>query len=192
MKSDTNTGRFTLSLGMSVEFYSDTTKIGAAEYPGTDMRHIVPALIPLLAKKGATNITDKIARGLVLPSTTEAGTGAILQNWFWPRMAAWFRDGDVLLGDMGTSAFGMLPMALPSDCQYHTQCMWGAIGWSVGAALGAAFAANEVGMKRTVLFVGDGSLQLVSTDTSSLTPDRPRDRHHGPPRPHPLYFCYQQ
>lgn len=67
-----------------------------------------------------------------------------------------------MLFDMGTAAFGMLPMALPSNAQYHSQCMWGAIGWSVGAALGAAFAAREISpTKRTILFVGDGSLQLV-------------------------------
>ncbi len=38
--------------------------------------------------------------------------------------------------------------------------LWGSIGWSVGACLGAALAAREQG-RRTILFVGEGSLQLT-------------------------------
>jgi len=54
-------------------------------------------------------------------------------------------------------------VALPSNSTYVAQILWGAIGWSVGACLGASLAAKETGEeRRTVLFVGDGSLQLVS------------------------------
>lgn len=99
---------------------------------------------------------------------------------------------------MGTAAFGPLPMALPSNTQFHTQCMWGAIGWSVGAALGAALAAREISpKKRTVLFVEDGSLQLVSRNAlchshDGLTPDGARNRHDGPPRTDTIHLRDQQ
>lgn len=170
MKSDTNTGRFTTRLPEgTVEFYSDTTKVGSAEYPGTDMRAIVPALVPLLSKKAAkpASVKEKIAAGQLLPTTSQVDGDVISQKWLWSRVGAWFKDDDVMLFDMGTAAFGMLPMALPSNAQFHSQCMWGAIGWSVGAALGAAFAARESDpARRTILFVGDGSLQLVSRSTS--------------------------
>lgn len=57
----------------------------------------------------------------------------------------------------------MLNYALPSHSHYVAQVLWGAIGWSVGACLGAALAAQEGSIpRRTALFVGDGSLQLVS------------------------------
>jgi pyruvate decarboxylase len=57
-------------------------------------------------------------------------------------------------------------VALPPHSTYVAQILWGAIGWSVGATLGAAFAAKEAKEeRRTVLFVGDGSLQLVSVDS---------------------------
>ena len=172
MKSDTNTGRFSAKVnGISIDFYADKTVVGSAEYRDTDMRELVPRLVPLLEaaakKKGlkvaAQSVNDKIAAGQVLPYISKVEGEVISQAWFWPRMASWFQEGDVLLGEMGTSAFGMLPLALPSNSQYHSQCMWGAIGWSVGAALGASLAAREIDpKKRTVLFVGDGSLQLVS------------------------------
>lgn len=141
MKSDTNTGRFTLGLPLAgtIEFYSDTTKIGAAEFPGTDMRHLVPALVPLLAAVGKppaelATAAQKVASGTLHAATHDVDGGAVIsQRWLWPRMAGWFQDGDVILADMGTSCFGSLPTALPSDSQYHSQCMWGAI---VGALVG--------------------------------------------------------
>lgn len=176
MKSDTNTGRFSMRLPENtVEMYVDNTKIGAAEYPGTDMRRIVPELVKRLAgvaKKDAfptpsTESKDRVS--LPITSKVAKADDVISQAWLWSRFGAWLQDTDVVLGEMGTSAFGLVPIALPSNSQYHSQCMWGAIGWSVGAALGAALAARELDpAKRTVLFVGDGSLQLTVQEIGTM------------------------
>lgn len=177
MKSDTNTGRYTTKIHGGVEFYIDRCVIGTAEYRDIDMRELVPRLLPLIEqaaktkglKVAAQSVEDKVKAGLVLANKTQVEGDVISQAWFWPRMSAWFQDGDVLLGEMGTSAFGMLPLALPSNSQYHSQCMWGAIGWSVGAALGASLAAREMDPnKRTLLFVGDGSLQLTVQEIGTM------------------------
>jgi TPP-dependent 2-oxoacid decarboxylase len=70
---------------------------------------------------------------------------------------------DIIITETGTSSFGLTNVPLPSHSTYVAQILWGAIGWSVGATLGCALAAKEgAGDRRTVLFVGDGSLQLVS------------------------------
>lgn len=72
-------------------------------------------------------------------------------------------ETDIILTETGTSSFGLTNVVLPSNSTYIAQILWGAIGWSVGACLGAAMAAKENGNnRRVVLFVGDGSLQLVS------------------------------
>ena len=39
-----------------------------------------------------------------------------------------------------------------------SQILWGSIGYTVGSTLGAALAARETQMNRTILFIGDGSL----------------------------------
>ncbi len=71
--------------------------------------------------------------------------------------------------ETGTSSFGLTNVPLPSHSTYVAQILWGAIGWSVGAALGCALAATEDSEhRRTVLFVGDGSLQLTVQEVGTM------------------------
>jgi pyruvate decarboxylase len=59
-------------------------------------------------------------------------------------------------------------MPLPANAIYVSQLLWGSIGWATGAAVGAALAARERGLKgRTLLFTGDGSLQLTVQELST-------------------------
>lgn len=69
----------------------------------------------------------------------------------------------------------------------------------MGATLGCALAAREEGKdRRVVLFVGDGSLQLVRDTVShrALASDLPldlaRDRDHDKERVAPVYLCSEQ
>lgn len=70
--------------------------------------------------------------------------------------------------ETGTSNFGFLPISFPSRVTYVSQVLWGSIGWSVGAVLGCALAATEQGGRRTILFVGDGSLQLTVQEIGTV------------------------
>lgn len=45
--------------------------------------------------------------------------------------------------------------------------LWGSIGYSLPATLGAAIAARDQG-RRTVLFIGDGSLQLTLQEIATI------------------------
>jgi TPP-dependent 2-oxoacid decarboxylase len=54
-----------------------------------------------------------------------------------------------------------LNVPLPDGAKLVSQILWGSIGWSVGSALGAAFAARECAKDRVVLFVGEGSLYVM-------------------------------
>lgn len=47
---------------------------------------------------------------------------------------------------------------LPEGAVFVSQILWGSIGYTTGATLGAALAARELDMGRPILFIGDGSL----------------------------------
>lgn len=140
---------------------------------------------------------EKIKAGhvdVLYTAPKEASVKEIKHDWLWSRMGGWFKDNgkspefsrycvqltrpDIILTETGTSSFGLTNVPLPSRATYMAQVLWGSIGWSVGATLGAALAATEAKEdRRTVLFVGDGSLQLVSRAFNPLFPltDGPAD-----------------
>ena len=47
------------------------------------------------------------------------------------------------------------------------QMQYGSIGWSVGAVLGYAMAAQEKG-KRVIAMIGDGSFQMTAQEVSTM------------------------
>jgi pyruvate decarboxylase len=92
----------------------------------------------------------------------------ISQAHLWPRVGQFFRSKDVILAETGTSGFGIIDVPLPKESVLITQVLWGSIGYSVGATLGAACAARDLQLGRTILFVGDGSLQLTAQELSTM------------------------
>jgi len=58
-------------------------------------------------------------------------------------------------------------LRIPHGCSIVTQILWGSIGYSVGAALGAAIASKKDN-RRVFLFVGDGSFQLTCQEVSTM------------------------
>lgn len=185
LKSDFNTGSFSYSIksAQTVELHISHALVGYADYPQVPLRSILPRLKEaFVAYPKVASVNVKAARthaaaqrrlSNVLPKDRDAALEAISQveatvvetekivhAYLWPRLSTFFRDGDVIIGETGTSSFGILDTTLPKNVSLLLQVLWGSIGWSVGATLGAALAAREEG-RRTILFVGDGSLQLT-------------------------------
>ncbi|KUJ09036.1 thiamine pyrophosphate enzyme [Mollisia scopiformis] len=87
---------------------------------------------------------------------------------FWKTMSSFLRPGDIVLGETGTSAHGSRELVLPQTARYFTAVTWLSIGYMLPAALGASMAQRELheenshqpDQSRTLLFVGDGSLQV--------------------------------
>ncbi|KAK4685979.1 pyruvate decarboxylase, partial [Tremellales sp. Uapishka_1] len=181
LKSDFNSGSFSINVETknTVELHSFTTNIGYASYPTTDIRHILPALVPAFQaitssraskETHGDSLARKIAAGKVEKVIVETPKGSdIKHDWFWQRMGRFFQNNDIILTETGTSSFGLTNVPLPAKSTYVAQILWGAIGWSVGACLGAAMAGEESKEKtRTILFVGDGSLQLTLQEIGTM------------------------
>ena len=135
------------------------------------MKHLLPRLTarlrPLDSPASSASVPPFRAS---LPSAGEdpLGEDVISHLYFWPRISQFIRSEDVVVAETGTSSFGALEMPLPAKAIYLSQILWGSIGWATGAAVGAAFAARERRLKgRTLLFTGDGSLQLTVQELST-------------------------
>jgi len=173
LKSDFNTGNFTYrtSRSTTVEFHSDHTRVQYALYPGLGMKHLLPKLTARLHPLDSPASTASVPPfRAILPKAEEdpLGEETISHLYFWPRISQFVRPEDVVVTETGTSSFGALEMPLPAKSIYLSQILWGSIGWATGATVGAALAARERGLKgRTLLFTGDGSLQLTVQELST-------------------------
>ncbi|WP_421844207.1 alpha-keto acid decarboxylase family protein [Mycobacterium sp.] len=83
---------------------------------------------------------------------------AITQRALWDRLCAALTPGNVVLADQGTSFYGMADHRLPYGVTFIGQPLWGSIGYTLPAALGAGVAHPD---RRTVLLIGDGAAQLT-------------------------------
>jgi len=168
IKSDFNTGNFTYSIPpeSTIELHSTHVKVKHAMFPGIGMKCLLPKLTAALAPLKANAERIPVPRyKAVLPQDSDP---AITHDWLWPRVGHFFKPKDVIVAETGTSSFGILDVAFPEGSVFLTQILWGSIGWTVGSTLGAAFAARELGLGRTILFIGDGSLQLTVQEISSM------------------------
>ncbi|EJF63216.1 pyruvate decarboxylase [Dichomitus squalens LYAD-421 SS1] len=168
LKSDFNTGNFTYHIPVTrtVEFHSDHTRVQFAGFPGIGMKRLLPKLTQRLQpfKEGAVGLEV----GKYIPEIPKEDTDEITQTYLWPRVGKFFKSNDVIVAETGTSSFGILDIPLPAGATFLSQILWGSIGWTVGSTLGAAYAAQDRGLGRTILFIGDGSLQLTVQELSVM------------------------
>ena len=127
-----------------------------ALYPGIGFKKLLPNLTAKLAEFKA--VSQKIPVPPFNYTLPDEPNDIISQAYLWPRVGQFFKPKDIILAETGTSGFGIIDVPLPKDATLITQVLWGSIGFSVGATLGAAFAARDLQLGRTILFVGDGSL----------------------------------
>ncbi len=85
----------------------------------------------------------------------------VTQKALWDRLSEALTAGNVVLADQGTSFYGMAGHRLPKGVTFIGQPLWGSIGYTLPAALGAGLAHPD---RRTVLLIGDGAAQLTVQD----------------------------
>lgn len=160
--SDFNTGGFTCKIdaNATVEIHSNYVQVRRSIYPNTYFNAVIPALTKELEGYHYKGKIDHPS----LPSY-QATDKKITQKRFWDNMAHFFKTKDIILAETGTSMFGLLETSIPDDTTFIAQSLWGSIGYTVGALLGAALADRN---RRAILFVGDGSFQLTAQEISTI------------------------
>jgi len=168
IKSDFNTAGFTYKLSQlsTIDFHSTYIRVRYSEYPKVRMNGV---LRKVAAKMGKINIQDGPKPNNDLPQAeTESKSPTITHAWFWPTLGKWLKDSDIVITETGTANFGIWETRFPKDVIAISQVLWGSIGYATGACQGAALAAKERGIKRTILFTGDGSFQLTAQELSKF------------------------
>ncbi|KAH8423789.1 alpha-keto acid decarboxylase family protein [Aspergillus melleus] len=167
IKSDFNTSGFSYRIGQlnTIDFHSTFVRVRYSEYPDINMKGVLRKVVQ---KMRSLNVTPVSHVSNILPDEEKNSTNqAITHAWLWPVFGQWLKEKDIVITETGTANFGIWDTRFPAGVTAISQVLWGSIGYSVGACQGAALAAKEQN-RRTVLFVGDGSLQLTVQEISTM------------------------
>nr|AJP77091.1 indole-3-pyruvic acid (IPA) decarboxylase [Tricholoma vaccinum] len=159
LKSDYNTGNFSYNIPTQ-------RTIEYAMVAGVGMKELLPKLTEKLVSYRDRASHIEVPR--FFNTVPNEGDDKITHSWFWPRVGDFLKPKDVIITETGTSNFGLLEVPLPPKSTLVNQVLWGSIGWATGDTLGASLAAREKGFERTILFTGDGSLQLTVQELSVM------------------------
>lgn len=123
-----------------------------------------------------------LTNGHAQPSTRMPPEGLLTQTDFYHKLASILRSGDVVLGETGTAGIGVRDFPLPKHVRLYCPATWLSIGYMLPAAQGAAIAQRELYEAkkwsidqeepgrgpRTILLIGDGSLQMTVQELSTM------------------------
>ncbi|KAE8448985.1 hypothetical protein EG329_008573 [Mollisiaceae sp. DMI_Dod_QoI] len=168
--SDFNTGEFSEAIKEEaiVDFQRFYVKVGGVRYD-VKMKYVLQALLDDL-KSTPLNIKSQPLTWKPYISSPPRKE-MLSQDYLWAALGPYFRDGDFVIAETGTSAFGIPASSLQhaSNVQMFNQTVFGSIGYATGAAVGAFVAGKELGtIKRNILITGEGSLQLTVQAFSDL------------------------
>ncbi|MET9874660.1 thiamine pyrophosphate-binding protein [Actinacidiphila glaucinigra] len=114
--------------------------------------------LAMLAELVADRETPPTPHRTVPTAGAPAEDGPLTQDRLWNAVAAAVRPGDVVAADQGTAYYGMATRRLPAGTRFLGQPLWGSIGYTLPALLGAQLADRS---RRGVLLIGDGSAQMT-------------------------------
>jgi indolepyruvate decarboxylase len=130
-----------------------------------EMLAALRALTDILTRRAVTSppVASAPCAGRPEPPAADA---PLTQQVLWDRFCAALTPGNVVLADQGTAFYGMADHRLPRGVTFIGQPLWGSIGYTLPAALGAGLAHPD---RRPVLLIGDGAAQLTVQELGVLS-----------------------
>jgi TPP-dependent 2-oxoacid decarboxylase len=169
--TDFNTGGFTAALDQAktVSASLGGVRIGHHLYENVGLGAFIQALTarlpprragPLEMQSAADHGTHRSSQPYVAASEE-----ALTVKRLFDRLVRRIPEGAIVVAETGVSLFSAAEMVLPDGAAFIGQTFYGSIGYTVGAALGAAVAAPG---RKVVLFIGDGAFQVTGQDLSTM------------------------
>ncbi|MCP3941830.1 MAG: alpha-keto acid decarboxylase family protein [Desulfobacteraceae bacterium] len=162
--TDFNSGGFThKKFKNNIEITDKLVRINEHNYIGINAHKLILSLLghDKTCKLSFSNLSYQEDNTRPIPTTDSPWSMAA----FWDYMVSRFLPGDILLADAGTSFFCLWERKVAIKHRLLTQVLWSSIGYTLPAALGAACAAKN---RRTLVFIGDGALQMTVQELSTI------------------------
>ncbi|KAJ4360824.1 uncharacterized protein N0V89_001391 [Didymosphaeria variabile] len=180
LPADTNSGGFSRNLteARTIRIEPHEVIVKGHKYSDIAMKPLLSAFLKTLPERPQHTIEKPTLPASRVPKDKDEKK--LTQSYIWDRIGSYLREGDVLLGETGTSNFGIYDITFPSSLQYEAQIYYGSIGWAAAATFGADVAHRELLQStkknggRTVLFTGDGSLALTIQEIGSMVKHKSR------------------
>jgi indolepyruvate decarboxylase len=146
-----------------VDIHPVGATIGDRQFPTLRMPDVIAGLTKAIGSRH--RVSDGTARMRSHPPFIAEANTRLTQDRFWERFADYIRQGDTIVVDTGSCNLGLRSIGLPSAVSVLTQNMWGSIGWSLPALLGANLADPS---SRHILLIGDGAFALTAQEISTM------------------------
>jgi pyruvate decarboxylase len=141
-------------------------------------KYVVPRLAEKLDQKKARSVyqqSPELPKDSLVPFSSLPKDQPITQDKVWRALGNMFREGDIILGDVGTAGYGLRDVPLPASTRIFLPVTWHSIGGQLPASQGAALARRDMqecyggkGNTRTILMIGDGSFQVTAQELATI------------------------
>ncbi|WP_201529357.1 alpha-keto acid decarboxylase family protein [Psychrobacter frigidicola] len=168
--TDTTTAGFSQDIDekVVVDLHYERATISGQNFAPIALKDALQTLHEVLTS--GIEITPKPLSGQVYPHKQHgADDKAIRQDDLWHIIADHLNHNNLVFADQGTAYFGISDVRLPEGVTCYGQPMWGSIGYTLPASLGAAIASDH---KRSVLLIGDGSALLTIQEVAVMLQER--------------------
>jgi alpha-keto-acid decarboxylase len=149
----------------TIDIGVEQSTVGSQVFAPLEMAEALDALTAILTRRGLKSPRVQSASDPA-PATKPDRDQPLNQNVLWDRFCEALTPGNIVLADQGTSFYGMATHRLPQGVTFIGQPLWGSIGYTLPATLGAGLAQRD---RRPVLLIGDGAAQLTVQELGTFS-----------------------
>jgi pyruvate decarboxylase len=175
--SDTNTYFWTTvpKDAVAITFKDSTIQIESDIYRDISPASVLSQLLQTLDTSRVIKATGPAKQSITTGDIND--TDIIAQKNFFRLVNPIFGEGDIILTETGTAAYGGRTFKLPPRARLFGAVTWLSIGFMLPCTLGAALAKREQnaatgGSNQTTLIIGDGSLQMTAQEISVMIKEK--------------------
>ncbi len=162
--TDNTTAGFSIDIDSAkqIEVKRSVSRVGNESFTPLSMERAIRILTKVLLDLDIDPMPQAQPQ---VPEIVEASNTTLTQDTLWSLVAQSLAPGNVVLAEQGTSFFGMSEHRFPKDSMFIGQPMWGSIGYTLPAMLGAGLADRS---RRPILLIGDGSAHLTIQEMGQI------------------------